>query len=146
MAVIETSDGQEGLAAQAVLYEALSDAPRLAAELRALLPPGEQGDDLVRYARDRWITPTYDPRVPAEFQYAYDWIAHLERGEPLVRRPLRVRYHPRPEWRDSPFLATSMAWWIHTVAGYGCIHGPQEREVLDDAPKQSPRREIPDFA
>lgn len=94
----------------------------------------EEIADLVRYQRDRWIPLDYDPRVEKVCEYAFDWISLLEGGGPLERRPLRLRYRPRPEWLESALLGTPAAWWAHSLApgglGYACIHAEAERDIL----------------
>jgi len=103
---------------KALALDVLNEPARFVGELRRMLveeftmDDGEVLDELLRYQRDQWVPPDFDPSVPAgyRFEYRLDWIAYLEGGEPLVERPIRVTYAPPEMWAEHRYVRSTEAW------------------------------------
>ncbi|HXE71503.1 MAG TPA: cobalamin-dependent protein [Candidatus Nitrosotenuis sp.] len=137
MGQAQALNGMEMFSHKAITYDALARSEIFRAELAAalyqelgLVVDAEMAD-LLRYQADLWLLPQ-DGGRGAEHVYRWDWVAYLEEGSDLVRRPLRLSYRDRAGW---PGWLSGLEAWLQAALMPGtpdtfCVRRRDERQVL----------------
>lgn len=121
-------DGKRLKHHKVLAYDALTQAHKFMAELEFFLKNLDPDfpDELIRFQKDLWILPDYEPKEVQNFQYQWNWSEYLSRGEELERRPTTVSYRPRKSWLEAGYQQGQESWESYALAKYSvdtfCVH------------------------